>query len=348
MNLYKDLAFPLFKQLDPEDAHERMASSLELASSSLVGRRALHWLAGSCPSLPVKVMGLRFPNPLGVAAGFDKTVRLAPGLAELGFGHVEVGTLTPKPQEGNPRPRVFRIAERGAILNRMGFPNPGLEEVLPRLESLSRVKRSWVLGVSIGKQKETPLAQALEDYVRCFQAVAPYADYVAVNISSPNTPGLRELQGGNYLLNLLTGLMDEARHFAEEHDGKHPPVAVKIAPDVKARELEEMLEAIQAAGVQGIIVSNTTLSRAGFDPEWQQQAGGISGRPLTQRTTRLIEEVRKRLHDPEFPIIGVGGVFTAQDARDKLNAGASLVQIYTGLVYEGPGMAGKILRGLAG
>ncbi|MGF1572625.1 MAG: quinone-dependent dihydroorotate dehydrogenase [Sumerlaeia bacterium] len=347
MNIYRDLAFPLFKLMDPEEAHERMARSLEFAGNNAAGKRALNLLAGKRPERPIKLMGLRFPNPVGVAAGFDKSVRLAPGLAELGFGHIEVGTLTPKPQEGNARPRIFRLPEKGALLNRMGFPNPGLEDVMPRLKALHRKPRNWVLGVSIGKQKETPLAEALKDYTRCFQAVAPFSDYVAVNISSPNTPGLRELQGGAFIEGLLRGLKSEARTIAEENNQRPTPIAVKIAPDVRSKELDEMLEAIVASGVDGLIVGNTTVSRAGFKEPWTNEAGGISGRPLTHRSTKLIAEIHKRLGGQELPIIGVGGVFTATDAQEKLDAGASLVQLYTGLVYEGPGIAGKILRGLA-
>lgn len=347
MNWYRDVAFPFLKLMDPEVAHEQMARSLEFAANNAAGRSSLALLAGKCPEMPVKLMGLRFPNPIGIAAGFDKSVKLAPGLAALGFGHVEVGTLTPKPQEGNPHPRIFRIAEKGALLNRMGFPNPGLEEVMPRLKSLYNSNRNWILGVSIGKQKETPLAEALADYTRCFQAVAPYSDYVAVNISSPNTPGLRELQGGAFIENLLRGLMEESRQAAALQSTRRTPIAVKIAPDVRSRELDEMLEAIERSGVDGIIVSNTTISRAGFAEPWTKEAGGISGRPLTHRTTKLIREVRNRLSNKDFPIIGVGGIFTADDAREKLDAGANLLQLYTGLVYEGPGIAGKILRGLA-
>lgn len=346
LNLYRDLAFPFLKLMDPEVAHEQMARSLEFASGNAAGQKALQLIAGNCPENPVKVMGLRFPNALGVAAGFDKSVRLAPGLAALGFGHVEVGTLTPKPQEGNPHPRIFRIAEKGALLNRMGFPNPGLEEVLPRLQALHRLPRNWVLGVSIGKQKETPLAEALEDYTRCLQAVDAFADYVAVNISSPNTPGLRELQGGEFIEHLLRSLVQEAAALAQEANRKPTPIAVKIAPDVRSRELDEMLEAIERSGVNGLIVGNTTVSRAGFGEPWTKEAGGISGRPLTHRTTKLIQEIRKRLSNDAFPIIGVGGIFTAQDAQAKLDAGASLLQLYTGLVYEGPRIAGSILRGL--
>lgn len=292
-------------------------------------------------------MGLTFPNVLGMAAGFDKEVRVAAGLAALGFGHVEVGTLTPRPQAGNPRPRIFRLPGDQALINRMGFPNEGVATAVPRLKALARRRRQFVLGVSLGKQKETPLAGAMHDYVAVMQAVYPYADYLAVNISSPNTPGLRELQGGDYLGHLLRTLVGEGQKLAYQYQVTPRPLLVKIAPDVSWAELDEMVATVMGAGIDGIIATNTTLSREGLLDGAPAETGGLSGRPLANRSTAIIAHIHQETKG-RLPIIGVGGIFTAEDVRDKLAAGAALVQLYTALVYEGPTLPGRLLRALAG
>ena len=342
---YRQLLFPMLKRLDPETAHERTLEALALAQSNPAGRLMLRRIAGRLPVLPVQIGPLHFANPLGMAAGFDKDARVVGGLAALGFGHVEVGTLTPRPQAGNPRPRIFRLPEDWALINRMGFPNGGVEAAVPRLRALAG-RRDTVLGVSLGKQKETALDEATGDYVAVMRAVYPYADYLAVNISSPNTPGLRELQGGRYLDALLAALVAENRELAARAGLAPRPLWVKIAPDLSSEELDEVLAALLSAGADGIIATNTTLARDGLSDARRSEAGGLSGRPLRRRSTELIAAIRHRTGGA-LPIIGVGGVATADDVRAKLDAGAAVVQLYSALVYGGPALPGQILRGLA-
>jgi dihydroorotate dehydrogenase len=332
-------------RLDAERVHEWTLDALALAQRNEVGRAVLQRIAGELPRKPVSVFGLTFPNALGVAAGFDKDVRVAAGLGLLGFGHVEVGTLTPRPQVGNPRPRVFRLREDGAVINRMGFPNGGVVAAVPRLKALRDMGHEYVLGVSLGKQKETPLADAVEDYLVVMEHVYRYCDYLAVNVSSPNTPGLRELQGGRYLGHLLKTLVGVGRKLAEEYGVGLRPLLLKIAPDLSWKELDEILEAALEAGVDGIIATNTTIARSGLRSDRREESGGLSGRPLQFRSNEVIKYITKN-SGGKLPVIGVGGVFNTADLRAKLAAGAVLVQVYTGLVYEGPGMAGRVLRGL--
>ena len=344
--LYRNLLFPLIGSLDPERAHHLAADALAFAERHAATRALLSAIAGRIPSRPVTVCGMRFPNVLGVAGGFDKDARIAGGLARLGFGHVEVGTLTPRPQQGNPRPRIFRLPQHGAIINRMGFPNCGVEAALPRIRALAK-RRDFVLGVSLGKQKETPLESAAQDYIAVMRRVHEYAGYLAVNISSPNTPGLRELQGKRYLATMLAALVRENRTLNDRRPNRPCPLFVKIAPDLSATELDDILESVIEAGAHGIIATNTTLSRRGVESAAHaEESGGLSGAPLRRRSTRLIARIH-RLTGGSLPIIGVGGVSNARDAQEKLDAGAPLVQIYTGLIYEGPGVAGRILRGLS-
>jgi dihydroorotate dehydrogenase len=341
--MYKNLIFPLLSQLDAEATHEHTLSLLAWAQNSAVGRAGLRLMAGPLPQQPVTVFGLRFPNILGMAAGFDKDVRVAAGLALLGFGHVEVGTLTPRPQVGNPRPRIFRLRANEALINRMGFPNGGVESAVSPLAQLQQ--RNFILGVSLGKQKETPLADAAADYITVMQAVYPIADYLAVNISSPNTPGLRDLQSGNYLGHLLAVLQRENGQLAQTYGVGERPLLVKIAPDLTWPELDEILTAIQDNNISGIIATNTTINREGLIDAKRVESGGLSGRPLAKRSTEIIAYFQRQTNG-KLPIIGVGGVQTAADVQAKLDAGASLVQLYTGLIYEGPRLAGRILREL--
>jgi dihydroorotate dehydrogenase len=345
-SLYARWLFPALKKLDPEVAHDRTLAALELAQSNPAGRLLLRSIAGRIPPQPVQVGSLLFPNPLGVAAGFDKDARVVESLTELGFGHVEVGTLTPRPQPGNPRPRIFRLPGDGALINRMGFPNGGVEAAAPRLKALSARPRPFIVGVSLGKQKETPLDEAAMDYATVMRAVYTYADYLAVNISSPNTPGLRELQGGHYLARLLRAIAAESEQLAGRFRVEPKPLWVRIAPDLDWSELDEILATVVEAGIDGMIVTNTTLSREGVTGRAQSEAGGLSGRPLKDRSTAIIDYVSRR-SGGALAIIGVGGVSTAADVREKLDAGAAVVQLYTGLVYGGPGIAGRILRDLA-
>jgi dihydroorotate dehydrogenase len=344
MTMYEKLLRPFLLRVDAEKIHDQTLAALSWAQQNAAGRAVLRLLAGPLPMAPINLWGLTFPNVLGLAAGFDKDVRVATGLGLLGFGHVEVGTLTPRPQPGNPRPRLFRLPADEALINRMGFPNGGVETAVPRLRRLAQRPRAFVLGVSLGKQKETPLAEAAADYVTVMTAVYPYADYLAVNISSPNTPGLRELQGGDYLSHLLTTLMAENKRLATENKIGQRPLLVKIAPDLTWAELDEILDSAQGAAVDGIIATNTTLDRANLTDPRQQEQGGLSGRPLRQRSTAVIAHITRH---SSLPVIGVGGIYDAVSARQKLAAGASLLQLYTGLVYQGPRLPGHLLRRLA-
>lgn len=346
MNIYKNFVFPLLKNIDAETAHHQTLHALELAQRTPLGRHMLCKIAGRIPVEPVVVAGLTFPNVLGIAAGFDKDVRVTAALALLGFGHIEVGTLTPRPQKGNPRPRIFRLPRDGALINRMGFPNSGVNGALPRLKKLASTTRNYIIGVSMGKQKETALADAAADYVTIMRLVYNYTDYLAINISSPNTPGLRELQGGNYLAQLLDTILAESEVLAEQFTIAKRPLFLKIAPDLTTTELYEILDIVMQKGINGLIATNTTLNRPKLKHPNQQENGGLSGAPLTQRSTEIIQMIHEKTAG-QLPIIGVGGVRTAADVRDKLAAGASLVQLYTSLIYEGPALAGHLLRELA-
>ncbi len=345
MRFYKSLAFPLLKKMDAETAHERALRLLQFAQGRLT-RPFLHLLSPSIPQTPIDIFGLTFPNVLGMAAGFDKDVRVAEGLSILGFGHVEVGTLTPQAQIGNPRPRIFRLPQDEAVINRMGFPNGGVQTAVPRLQKLAQKERTFILGVSLGKQKETPLAAAAQDYITVMQAVYPYADYLAVNISSPNTPSLRDLQGGDYLQQLLAVLVAENGRLAQTEHIKKRPLLVKIAPDLTWAELDEILTAVQNTKIDGIIATNTTIARKGLLSAAKNETGGLSGRPLNAHSTQIIKYIHDHTNG-KLPIIGVGGITNADDVKAKLDAGASLVQLYTALIYQGPTLPATILRALS-
>jgi dihydroorotate dehydrogenase len=286
--------------------------------------RACERLWRRVPELPIRVAGLRFPNPIGLAAGLDKDAVAVAGLFALGFGAVEIGTVTPRPQPGNPRPRVFRRTGERALINRMGFPSEGMDVVAARLERLRF--RPGIVGVNVGKNKDTPLDAAADDYRAAAAALARFADYVVVNASSPNTPGLRRLQEPERLAALLAGL-DVAR-----------PTFVKIAPDLASEEIDAIVDVAIAARVAGVIATNTTVVA---EPE----AGGLSGAPLRDRSTEVVRRVARRAAG-RIAVIGVGGIATAEDAYAKIRAGASLVQVYTGFIYEGPGLARRLVIGL--
>ena len=289
---------------------------------------------------PVSTLGLNFPNVLGLAAGMDKSAGAVEAWGALGFGSVEVGTLTPRPQPGNPKPRLFRLPEHRALINRMGFNNPGIHAAVARL---AKRRTPAVVGVNIGKNFDTPNEKAVDDYLYCLKAAYPVADYIAVNISSPNTKGLRDLQGEEAIRALL-GALQQEQAALEKQQGRHVPVLVKIAPDLEPLHVEALARVFNELAVEGIIATNTTLSRAAVTGHpLAEQAGGLSGAPVTQRSTEVIAAFRQLLR-PHIPIIGVGGIMRGQDAVDKLQAGASLVQIYSGLVYAGPALIGDVLR----
>lgn len=319
---YYTLLQPLLFRLDPELAHKVALTALNWAPRWLVKKEF--------DAYPVvKAMGLTFPNPIGIAAGLDKDGDYIDGLAKLGFGFIEVGTTTPKPQIGNPKPRLFRLPQSQAIINRMGFNNKGVDYLINRLQC---TRYQGIIGVNIGKNLTTPLERATEDYLTCLIKVYPYASYITVNISSPNTPNLRQLQFGEELDTLLQTLKAKQIELAETFQ-RYVPLAVKISPDLTAEEVQTLANKLAANQVDGVIATNTTQSRDGIESEiLAKEAGGLSGKPLTQRATTIITQLHQHL-PKEIPIIGVGGVMNRQDVDDKLAAGASLVQVYTGLVY---------------
>lgn len=326
------LVKPLLFSLDPETAHHLSLASLKLAASP-----PLRWLfAGAGPDDPVELWGLRFTHRVGLAAGLDKNGDYIDALGALGFAFIEVGTVTPLPQPGNPKPRLFRVRPAQAIVNRMGFNNKGIDHLVARL---AKRRYGGIVGVNIGKNKTTPAEQANDDYLACLRRAYPHADYVAVNVSSPNTPGLRDLQFGAALDSLLQTVRAE-RDLLAARDGRFVPLLLKIAPDLAEAEVVEIADALLRHRWDGAIATNTTLSRDGVAGlEHGGEAGGLSGKPLLQRSTRVLawlaNEVRGR-----FPIIGVGGITDPEDAAAKIRAGASLVQLYSGFIYGGPRLIG--------
>lgn len=336
--MFYSLAKKLMFSMDAECSHNMALGSISAATtlglSDLVGQRQ--------PRLPVDVMGLRFPNPVGLAAGLDKNAAAIDGLAAMGFGFIEVGTVTPRPQAGNPKPRLFRIPEHQAIINRMGFNNAGVDALLANID---KARYQGILGVNIGKNKDTPNEQANDDYLYCLRKVYPHASYIAVNISSPNTPGLRTLQFGESLNSLLDVLKNEQARQAALHD-RYVPVAVKIAPDMSEDELALVAESLKTYEMDGVIATNTTLSREGVEGSpLQNEAGGLSGAPVRNRSTKVIRTLARELNGA-LPIIGVGGITEGFDAVEKIDAGASLVQIYSGFIYKGPALIADAVKAI--
>jgi dihydroorotate dehydrogenase len=329
------VARPVLFRLDPEDAHALMLALLRAASRAPAALLLLRALVGADdPGLAVEAFGLRFPNPIGLAAGLDKNALALPAWAGLGFGHVEVGTVTPEPQPGNPRPRIFRLPGQRALINRMGFPNEGAEAVSRRLGARPRLP--IVVGGNVGKGIATPLERAVDDYERAARAVAPHVDYLAVNVSSPNTPGLRRLQAPEQ----ASAILRRVRAVAPI------PVLLKLAPDLDDAELPEIVAAAREAGASGLIATNTTSGRPGLGGvALAAEAGGLSGAPLRDRSSELTARLVE-LSGPTLPLISVGGIGSAEDVRARLAAGARLVQVYTGLIYQGPGLVAEALGGL--
>ncbi|MZR62164.1 quinone-dependent dihydroorotate dehydrogenase [Alcanivorax sp. DP30] len=326
------LARPLLFTLSAEQSHDLTLAMLRKRAGKL-------WPAGKVSS-PVKVMGIEFPNAVGLAAGLDKNGDCIDGLADLGFGFIEIGTITPRAQPGNPKPRLFRLPKAEAIINRMGFNNLGVDYLV---NAVKQSNYEGVLGINIGKNKDTPVEDAVEDYLICQQKVHAYATYLVVNVSSPNTPGLRELQHGDALDRLLATLREAQDRLDQQHRRK-VPLVIKIAPDNSAEELQAMAEAFVKHGIDGVCVGNTTLSREGVQdlPHGDEQ-GGLSGAPLTPIANQALETMSKALNG-RIPIIGVGGIRSADDALAKKVLGAELVQIYSGLIYQGPGLVNRIAR----
>ncbi|MCX6033728.1 MAG: dihydroorotate dehydrogenase (quinone) [Chloroflexi bacterium] len=373
---------PLLFKLDPETAHH-----LTLQLIRMGAYQPLNFLLRTmyaAPGKPVEAFGLHFPNPVGLAAGYDKDGLAWRGLATLGFGHIEIGTVTPLPQPGNPKPRVFRLVADRAVINRMGFPglgaeyvagrlrgNPGSSEVVPvpayhpesrmssrisygtgrgtgRRRRISRCSygngRQVIVGVNLGKNKDTPLENAASDYITLMRQFTLLADYFAINVSSPNTDGLRRLQGREMLEGLLGAIAKERENIVAGRGGR-TPILVKLSPDLSDEELDDALEVIVRAGMDGVIATNTSLGRAGLRLDRREETGGLSGEPLRVRSEEVLRSVVKKLGG-RLPVISVGGIMRPEDARARLDAGAALVQVYTGLVYAGPGLVKQILQKL--
>lgn len=327
------LVKPLLFALDPEQAHDISLDMLQLLHPLLPRRRVNH---------PVRVMGLDFPNAVGLAAGLDKNAEYLDGLASLGFGFIEVGSVTPRPQPGNPMPRIFRLTRKHSLINRMGFNNDGIDRLL---QNVGTQPRDYILGINIGKNLSTPVDQALSDYCIGFEKAYLQADYITINISSPNTPGLRDLQGEEALEALLAGIGNLRMRLEDEHQ-LHTPLALKLSPDLDPRAIAGIAELLRKHAVDCLIATNTTIARDGVQGERHAtQSGGLSGRALRDKSREVLSAFYRELAD-DVPIVSVGGIDSAEEARLRLELGAKLVQIYTGLIYRGPGLVGEIARAL--
>ncbi len=335
------LVRPFLFSMDPEQAHHLTLPALQ--------KMVKLGFSGAFPRIaddPRTVMGIRFPNPVGLAAGLDKDGAYIDGLAALGFGSIEIGTVTPRAQAGNPKPRMFRLPPANAIINRMGFNNGGVEAFLKNVEA-SRFyqEKQGVLGLNIGKNADTPIEKAADDYLHCLRKVYPYASYVTVNISSPNTKNLRQLQGASELDSLLAQLKQAQQELADQHQ-RYVPLALKIAPDMDSEQIKNVAETLLRHKIDGVIATNTTITRDAVKGlQYADEAGGLSGKPVFELSNRVIKALHAELGDA-LPIIGVGGIFSGDDAKAKMAAGASLVQVYSGLIYQGPALIGDCAAAL--
>ena len=337
MNIYS-IAQPLLFQLDAEKAHDLTLTSLRFAEKA--GLLSLYPSAPKCQ--PKTVMGIELPNSVGLAAGLDKNGVVIDGMAALGFGFIEIGTVTPRPQPGNPKPRLFRVKEAQGIINRFGFNNLGVDQLIRNVQA---AKYRGVLGINIGKNFDTPNERAVDDYLIGLRKVYPYATYITVNISSPNTKNLRQLQEKEALDALLATLKAEQKILADQH-GKYVPIALKIAPDLDAQQIIEIADLLKQHAFDGVIATNTTLDREAVKGMLHaEEAGGLSGAPVRQKSTQVIQQLSQQLAG-ELPIIGVGGILSGADAAEKISAGASLVQLYSGLIYRGPQLVHEVCRSL--
>lgn len=333
------LAKKILFTLSGEAAHQLALESLDAAARL----RLLHPFTTPRLEAPVEVMGLKFPNAVGLAAGLDKNADHLNSLGQLGFGFIEVGTVTPRPQPGNPKPRLFRIPEQEAIINRMGFNNKGLEHLLAQV---GKRQFDGLLGINLGKNLTTPVEQAANDYLTGLQAVYAQADYVTVNISSPNTPGLRTLQYGEALQSLLQPLKEAQSRLADQHQ-RHVPMLVKVAPDMNDEELRSLATTLRDLKIDGVIATNTTLDKSAVDGlQHGDEQGGLSGRPLTEKALEITGKLADEL-EGDLPIISVGGIFSAEDAVERIQAGASLIQLYTGFIYRGPSLIHECAEAIA-
>ena len=335
-DMYKSLIRPLLFRFDPEEVHHFSFKMIKIMNQLGLGGLIKSAFTIEDPALEREVFGLKFKNPVGLAAGFDKDAKLYKELSNFGFGFIEIGTLTPKAQSGNPKKRLFRLKEDKAIINRMGFNNGGVEEAVKRL----RKNKNVLIGGNIGKNKITPNAEAITDYEICFEALFPFVDYFVVNVSSPNTPNLRELQDKEPLTRLLNALQ-----IKNNQKLKTKPILLKIAPDLTNSQLLDIISIVEETKIDGIIATNTTISRENLKSEVKSETGGMSGAPLKERSTEVIRFLAEESNHA-FPIIGVGGINSPQDAIEKLEAGATLIQVYTGFIYEGPSLIKRINKEL--
>ncbi|MET1218426.1 MAG: quinone-dependent dihydroorotate dehydrogenase [Glaciecola sp.] len=332
------LAHKALMHCEPEVAHDITIGFLARTQRTLLASTYRQTL----PAKPVEVWGMTFPNPVGLAAGLDKNGQCVDAFQQMGFGFVEIGTVTPVGQPGNPKPRLFRLPEKQAIINRMGFNNHGVDFLIERVKE---AKRSGIVGINIGKNKDTPEENALDDYLICLRKVYAYADYITVNISSPNTPGLRNLQYGETLTNLLQGLKAEQETLAQASQ-RYVPIAVKIAPDMNEEEIRAVAQTLLDTGMDGVIATNTTLSRDAVQGlKHAEEAGGLSGAVLTQQSLNVTQQLASVLQG-KIPIISVGGIGDAASAQARLDAGASLVQVYSAFIYQGPALVKQIVEGI--
>lgn len=341
--MYKLIIRPLLFLLDAETAHYFSFASIKLLSKLGLSPIFRKLFVMNDAKLHREVFGLSFKNPVGLAAGFDKDAKLFNELSDFGFGFIEIGTVTPKPQPGNPKKRLFRLLDDTAIINRMGFNNEGVFEAVERLKKDQRV----LIGGNIGKNKVTPNEDAVKDYLICFDALFEYVDYFVVNVSSPNTPGLRELQDKKPLTGILKKLKRENQKLAEKFQVNEKPILLKIAPDLTDDQLMDIISIVKVSKIDGVIATNTTVAREGLKSHLilVEEKGGLSGKPLTKRSTEVIRFLSEKSKGA-FPIIGVGGIHSAQDAVEKLRAGADLIQLYTGFIYEGPRLIKRINKAI--
>ena len=340
--MFYKLARPFLFSLDAEAAHDLTLKALQRGHDLGIAR----WVAERIDPLPVRTMGLRFPNPVGLAAGLDKTAAHIDALGTFGFGFIEAGTVTPRPQPGNAKPRMFRLPESQALINRLGFNNEGADQFVANVQRQSAFRdRGGIVGLNIGKNADTPIEHALNDYRACLRQVYDDADYVAVNVSSPNTKELRSLQSARQLTGLLTGLAEERKRLEDRH-GKRVPIAVKIAPDVTDESLPEIADQLVEHEMDAVIATNTTVARDKVSgTKHANELGGLSGRPLTERATEVVRMLARHLQGA-LPVIGVGGIMSGADAVEKIRAGASLVQLYTGFVYSGPALVAECVEAI--
>lgn len=343
--MYKQIIRSLLFKFDPEKIHHSTFKMIRFSNKIGLGSISKSRFQVKDPKLERTLFGIKFPNPVGLAAGFDKDAKLYQELSNFGFGFIEIGTVTPRPQVGNEKPRLFRLPQDSAIINRMGFNNGGVHEAVERLKANKKSENPVIIGGNIGKNKDTPNENAVDDYLICFEALFDYVDYFVVNVSSPNTPNLRELQDKEPLTKLLQTLKKKNSEMAVSSSENEKPILLKIAPDLTNDQLFDIINIVSETKIEGVIATNTTISRDGLRSENKKETGGLSGKPLTNRSTEVIRFLSEK-SKKAFPIIGVGGIHSPEDAIEKLEAGADLIQLYTGFIYEGPGLIKNIKKAI--